>query len=57
MYNPFGEQVSGLAAAFLMRHYAGAEQTQSYMMAGLPDICTRIGTTAAHRNLDNIFVF
>lgn len=53
----FREKVSGLSAAFLMRHYAGAEQTQRYMMAGLPDICMRIGTAAAYGNLDNIFVF
>lgn len=53
----FREKVSGLAAAFLTQYYAGAEQTQRYMMAGLPDICTRIGIAAAHRNLDNIFVF
>lgn len=53
----FVEKVSGMAAAFLTRHYTGAEQTQRYMMAGLPDICTRIGTAAAHGNLDNIFVF
>lgn len=53
----FREKLSGMAAAFLMRHYAGEEQVQRYMMAGLSDICTRIGNAAAYGNLDKIFVF
>lgn len=52
----FRESVSGVAAAFLTQHFAGEEQVQRYMMAGLPDICARIENAAANKNLDKIFV-
>lgn len=52
----FKETVSGVAAAFLTRHYAGEDSLQQYMLAGLPDLCTRIEHAAAHGNLDRIFV-
>ena len=52
----FRESVSGVAAAFLTQHFAGEEQVQRYMMAGLSDICARIENAAANKNLDKIFV-
>ena len=52
----FREKVSSAAKAFLRQHYAGEEQMQQYMTAGLTDLCARIEHAAACRKLDRIFV-